>query len=166
MASLDFLTGLINRREAYSRLERTCARSDRSGAIIGILLMDVDHFKKINDEHGHANGDVVLKALADCMMEALRDYDIVSRFGGEEFLIALPDTSPTFIYDTAERLRKTIEALSIDPHDGTIQHISVSIGISQRARNEKIDQAISRADNALYAAKNAGRNCVVSTEIP
>lgn len=165
LASRDFLTGLINRREAYSRLERICAQSDRSGAILGILLMDIDHFKQVNDEHGHAVGDTVLKALADTVMEALRDYDIVCRFGGEEFLLALPDTAPDCIYATAERLRKTIEALNIPLPNGTTLHISVSIGISRRGRNEDIDQAISRADDALYSAKNAGRNCVVTAEM-
>lgn len=164
MASLDFLTGLINRREAYKLLERTCARSDRTGAIVGILLMDIDHFKLVNDEHGHAAGDTVLKALANCMLDALRDYDIISRFGGEEFLIALPDTDPLSIHDTAERLRKTIAELRIDLPDGTMLQIGVSIGISHRGRNENIDQAISRADNALYAAKSAGRNRVISAE--
>ncbi|MDY0189212.1 MAG: diguanylate cyclase [Desulfuromonas sp.] len=164
MASHDFLTGLINRREAYNRLERACARSDRSNAIIGILLLDIDHFKQVNDEHGHSVGDTVLKALANSMLEALRDYDIICRFGGEEFLIALPDTAPIGIYDTAERLRKAIEKMRIELPDGTTLHVSVSIGISHRGRDENIDQAISRADDALYLAKNAGRNRVVTAQ--
>lgn len=162
MASLDFLTGLINRREAYSRLARTCARSDRSDKAIGILLMDIDHFKQVNDVHGHSVGDMVLKTLANCMLEQLRDYDIICRFGGEEFLVALPDTDPASILDTAERLRTSISKLSISLPTGGALSITVSIGISQRTVKENIDHAISRADSALYQAKAAGRNCVIA----
>jgi diguanylate cyclase (GGDEF)-like protein len=161
MASRDFLTSLLNRREAYRRIQEEKARAKRTGAPVSFILLDIDHFKRLNDTYGHNAGDMVLKGLAVKLMEALRDYDIACRYGGEEFLVVSPETDLEQAYKLAERLRMTIAATAFSAEAQDIS-ITVSIGVAQLQDDDSIETVISRADAALYQAKNRGRNRVMA----
>ncbi|MDD2850855.1 MAG: diguanylate cyclase [Desulfuromonadaceae bacterium] len=165
MASRDYLTSLLNRREAFRRIQEERERAKRAETPISFLLFDIDHFKRLNDTYGHDAGDAVLKQLAIKLLEALRDYDIVCRYGGEEFLIVSPDTDLEQAFKLAERLRVTIAETNIN---AALQDISitVSIGVTQLQAEESIEAVISRADAALYQAKNGGRNRVIALGAP
>jgi diguanylate cyclase (GGDEF)-like protein len=160
MGSKDFLTGLFNRREAYTRLAREFARADRTGAGMSFLVLDIDHFKQVNDTYGHSAGDHVLQVFAKCMLKEVREYDIVCRIGGEEFLIAMPETSIGQAGVVAERLREAVSALEIPLAVGVKIAITVSIGATERRSGEEIEQVLARADKALYRSKARGRNRV------
>jgi len=161
MASRDFLTGLFNRREALGRLAEEFSRSHRSGKPLSVIILDIDHFKRLNDTYGHSLGDEVLREVARRMVQAVRDYDIVCRYGGEEFLIATPETGIEAAYDLAERVRTQIMAMLI-PYGTESEPVSVTIsaGVTQLDKLENVEKMISRADAALYRAKEAGRNRV------
>jgi diguanylate cyclase (GGDEF)-like protein len=127
---------------------------------VALILADIDHFKQINDRHGHAAGDAVLKAVANAMAEDVRNIDLCARYGGEEMALILPQTSLEAAYDVAERLRETAENLRVTVGGETIR-VTVSLGVacyptSTRGR----DELFAMADSALYAAKSSGRNCV------
>ena len=160
MASRDFLTSLLNRREAYRQIEEEIARSARSQRPVAFILFDIDHFKRLNDTYGHNAGDMVLKQLAVKLMSALRDYDIACRYGGEEFLVVAPETGPEECLKLAERLRSTIESTDFSTDTQNIS-ITISVGVTQLQKEDSIEKVISRADSALYKAKNNGRNQVV-----
>jgi diguanylate cyclase (GGDEF)-like protein len=160
MATKDNLTGLLNRREALRRIEEEFSRSHRTLKPISFALIDVDHFKKINDTYGHSVGDHVLQTLAAILQGSLREYDILCRYGGEEFLIAFPETDRTTAKSIAERLRMSITEKELSVPVSSSLRVSVSIGVAQTEGARTIDQAISGADNALYAAKEKGRNQV------
>ena len=157
MASRDYLTGLLNRREAYRQISSEITRSARTGKPVAFLLFDIDHFKRINDTYGHNAGDMVLKQLALKLMKTLRDYDIACRYGGEEFLVVAPETSAEHAFMLAERLRMTIATTNFNIETQDIS-VTVSIGLSQLQPNDIIEKVVSRADEALYQAKNNGRN--------
>ncbi|MFW3615421.1 GGDEF domain-containing protein [Billgrantia antri] len=161
MASTDPLTGLANRRHFFELAEREFSRAQRDGMPLTICMVDIDLFKTLNDHHGHAVGDLVLTTVASCCASMLRETDIIGRYGGEEFVIALPQAdleTATFI---AERLRRKVTSLRL-PMFEEGQHLSVTVGISQIRLDEgKLEQALQRADNALYVGKARGRNCVV-----
>lgn len=161
MATRDFLTSLLNRREAYRRIQEEKARAKRTGAPVAFILFDIDHFKRLNDTYGHNAGDMVLKRLAIKLMEALRDYDIACRYGGEEFLIVSPETDREQVLKLAERLRTTIAATTFSTDAQDIS-ITVSIGVAQLQDDDSIETVISRADAALYQAKKSGRNRVMT----
>lgn len=162
LAVLDPLTGLYNRRYTTQHLAKITERSRDTGKKFALMLLDIDKFKRINDTHGHASGDRVLQEFAQRIQENLRGVDLVSRIGGEEFLIAMPDTSEEQARHASERLRKIIEQtpLACDALSGGLQ-VTVSIGVTLGDPGEKdVDALIDRADKALYASKSEGRNMV------
>lgn len=156
-AAHDALTGLANRRAADERVVAECARAHRSGEPLSVLMLDLDYFKRINDSHGHAAGDVVLVAVAQVLREELRGIDLAARYGGEEFLAVLPATGARGALDVAERLRTRIAGLRMD-YEGCEQRVTTSVGVATLAASEIAAALLERADAALYAAKAAGRN--------
>lgn len=169
MATRDELTGLFNRRGFYERCQAEIDRMQRHPGQLCVALIDVDHFKILNDTYGHLNGDIVLRALADTLLSCVRRTDIVSRFGGEEFAILLPDTSIADATDLLERVRKQISQLSITGINNERLKLTASIGVASvnQATNKMqadmgsqtlISMALSHADIALYDAKSKGRN--------
>lgn len=157
----DPLTGLANRRHFRAVLEREIDRVTRSGEAALLLMLDIDHFKTINDTWGHPTGDRVLVALAETLREALRTQDVVGRFGGEEFLLVLPATDLTGAWALAERIRRHVdEAVSVSTERGEAIRFNVSIGVAALGEEEHFAQLLARADRALYAAKAGGRNRV------
>ena len=157
LASIDGLTGVNNRRTIVESLEKAVSTSDRSGRPASILMIDIDHFKELNDTHGHIAGDSMLKWVASQLKSALRLGDEVGRFGGEEFLAVLPETVPDAALLVAERIRSRIADSNSDGISTT-----VSIGVSTLGqKHESTEQLIEDADRALYEAKRRGRNRVV-----
>ena len=158
LAHQDGLTGLRNRRAADERLAHELARHRRMGRPLGVLLVDIDHFKSVNDRHGHAVGDAVLRAVAQRLSASLRETDLAARFGGEEFLVVLPETDRAGLARVAEKLRAAVEALNVEQ----VGPVTVSLG-GAVAEEGGGDAALllERADQALYGAKAAGRNRAV-----
>lgn len=159
MAMTDSLTGLFNRRQIVALTEKVLARHHRCPTNLTLMLMDIDHFKQINDEYGHDIGDRVLIAVSQHLQSLMREQDFIGRWGGEEFLGVLPDTDIEQAAETAERLRKAIQVLEID-NDGKKIQVTLSIGITQYRADEALSNAIARADYALYKGKSSGRNRV------
>jgi diguanylate cyclase (GGDEF)-like protein len=163
LATTDALTGTLNRRgfafEATVLLAH-CRRRDKS---VCLLVLDVDSFKSVNDRYGHAVGDKVLKFVADALRDLVRDEDLISRFGGDEFLVLFPETDLAQAEAVAERVRAYIEAEVIDTE--TNCQVTVSIGCTQISVDEDLARAIARSDDALYVAKDKGRNRVVALDI-
>lgn len=157
----DFLTGLFNRRTMYSYLEMEMSRAQRHGKTFSIIMADLDHFKKINDTYGHDIGDQVLVAAARVFLSSIRKEDNCARWGGEEFLVLLPETGADPAARVAEKLRARIAELSINAGDRTICP-TVSVGVAVFQSGESIDDCIKRADEGLYQAKSSGRNRVVA----
>ena len=160
-AIIDPLTGAFNRRHMDRRLAEMTQRSGRTTSIATILLLDIDHFKRINDRLGHASGDIVLKELVSLINQHTRKTDQLFRMGGEEFLLLLPETGAAEATVVAENLRRAIE------HAGWLAdypHVTICVGVSQRALDEKTDDWIKKADDALYRAKRSGRNNVVCAD--
>lgn len=166
MATQDFLTGLLNRRETFHRLDEELQRSRRLATPFSVLLLDLDHFKQVNDVHGHSAGDLVLQAVAAALRQGVRPYDLCCRYGGEEFLVILPETALEAAAGIAERLRHDIENLKIAVTKKTDLRITASIGAATLVGNESIDQLIARADEAMYNAKASGRNRVSLADPP
>ncbi len=161
LATSDALTGMRNRRYFLEGAEAEFSRAKRHSRNLSLLLIDVDHFKEINDTHGHAAGDAALKSLARVCRRSMREVDIVGRIGGEEFAIAMPEAELASARAAAERLRRQIaeEELSFD---GKAIRITISVGVSAaEPRDMSIEQIMRRADQALYQAKGGGRNRVV-----
>jgi two-component system cell cycle response regulator len=158
----DPLTGLLNHGAILDILQKELARALRDASSIGLLLLDVDHFKRTNDLHGHLAGDQVLLEIARRMVNSVRSYDGVGRYGGEEFLIVMPSCDPPSVREKAEQLRSVIAARPIETSEGRIA-VTASFGILATASWPETDvPALLRAvDAALYRAKDAGRNCVV-----
>ena len=157
----DGLTGLLNRRAMQIVLDEQIRRSRRTGEAFAVLMLDLDHFKAINDRHGHAAGDLALKRVSTALTSALRDVDRVARFGGEEFLVLLPGLAMSDAAVVAERLREAVAAVSIEHEAGRIP-LAVSIGVAEwNAAGEDSSRVIVRADVALYEAKGQGRGRVV-----
>jgi diguanylate cyclase (GGDEF)-like protein len=163
-ALTDLLTGLPNRRSAMDQLEQAWNAATRSVAPLSVMMIDIDHFKHINDTYGHATGDVVLREAADALRASARRGDSVCRVGGEEFLVICPNTDLIAVMLSAERLRTTLEAKRIAIGQAE-QSITVSIGVATRGTETiDIDALVSIADQALYAAKESGRNKVASKQ--
>jgi diguanylate cyclase (GGDEF)-like protein len=157
----DPLTGLYNRRYLNETLERELARAVRENYTISFVMIDIDHFKKINDTFGHDTGDVVLRKLATQLLNQARIIDIVCRYGGEEFLVILPNVTAEFAFQIAERWRKSFLGLTMPLGYGSVQ-ATISCGISEFPLNgNTVEELISTADKAMYRAKAAGRNRVV-----
>lgn len=160
-AHVDYLTGVFNRRHFMERAETELHRAIRYGSALSLLMLDIDHFKMINDRYGHKVGDVVLKELASICTKTLRDVDILGRLGGEEFAVLLPQTSEDTAFDVAERLRAVIAGSSIPVDENQRVEFQISIGVATWAANiNSIDSLLGIADKALYEAKNTGRNRV------
>jgi diguanylate cyclase (GGDEF)-like protein len=161
----DTLTGMFNRRYMLETCRREFARAARTGQSVSVLSIDVDHFKKFNDNHGHDAGDTVLRAVADVMKTSFRDEDVPCRFGGEEFVVLLPGATAAIAVKKAEELRSKVEALVVRYVDGNLPRVSISVGVAAFPYSGDNPQAVLKAaDEALYRAKDGGRNCVkVST---
>ena len=156
LATTDMLTGLMNRRMMGDVLEREIRLGHRHGTPLCVALIDIDHFKQVNDRHGHAIGDAVLQQLADTARKELRQVDQLARWGGEEFLLMLPNVSATEAGVALERLRLQVRRLTVPERPGLA--ISISAGLAQLQPDETLDDLLERADTALYAAKRGGRD--------
>jgi len=160
LSSTDRLTGLFNRGHWEEMLRQDYARHRRYDRNAALVMFDIDHFKKINDSYGHQAGDAVIQQTADLVRQCMRDADIAGRYGGEEFVVLLPDTDSEGALTFAERLRQAIEAHEVSYEDHSIR-FTVSLGIADLSQpTSGYAQLIERADNALYASKSAGRNQV------
>lgn len=162
MALHDPLTGLANRRKFMSRYELELARQRRSGGSLSLLLIDIDHFKEINDRWGHLVGDDCLRRIANVLSSNLRVVDLIARFGGEEFIVLLCDTGLEQALRIAEQLRQVVAATRLEAPDGTTIGLTVSIGVASRPDGDArdFDQLLADADAGAYAAKHAGRDRV------
>jgi diguanylate cyclase (GGDEF)-like protein len=156
----DPLTGLGNRRHFHSALERQIETVARSGESVLLLMLDIDHFKSINDTHGHQAGDQVLRAIAHCLACCVRPVDTVARYGGEEFAIILPNCRPLFGLALAERIRRTVAELSVPVSPLLSIQATISIGGAYAPEwvRSTTELWIERADTQLYRAKSNGRN--------
>lgn len=162
LSNTDALTQLANRRQLMSILAQEFQRSQRAKHPLSLIMVDIDHFKSINDTFGHQQGDVVLKTVAGTLRSALREYDLASRFGGEEFAMILPETDILHATQVAERVRNMVAHLKFDGPLAKLQ-MTISLGVATFPdKNIKnIEDLIRLADDALYAAKREGRNRVV-----
>jgi len=163
MALVDPLTGAFNRRYLEAHMPNLIVRCRAADKPLSVLMIDIDHFKQINDKFLHANGDLVLKEIVNRIMLGLRPSDLVARMGGEEFAVMMPEAGPEMAMMIAERLRERIAATPIVLADGRSLTATVSVGIASMMpdRNEDPKAVFKRADTALYEAKKAGRNRVV-----
>jgi two-component system, cell cycle response regulator len=160
LATFDSLTGLYNRRAILGKLRELINLANRYKEDFSLSMLDIDHFKKVNDRYGHLTGDQVLEEIATLIRRNIRDTDIVGRYGGEEFIIILPKTALSSSWVVAERLRTIIEKAEMKDPAGNVFTITVSQGLAGWERDEDAASLISRADEALYKAKEKGRNCV------
>jgi diguanylate cyclase (GGDEF)-like protein len=163
-ATTDQLTGIANRAHSLKHLAEAFERSRRYGHPLSVLVLDIDHFKTINDRHGHAAGDAVLRGFTEKVSAMIRGIDTFGRIGGEEFLIVLPDTPLAGARDVAGRVGAEIEALIV-PVEGNLLRVTVSIGVAERDEGD-MDELLLAADRALYQAKAQGRNRIVACEPP
>ena len=159
LATIDSLTGVLNRRAFLERMEQAMARVHRLGEIMTVMMMDLDHFKKINDTYGHERGDQVLVDFCQRVRQSLRDMDVFGRLGGEEFSVFLPGTNKEQAMIAATRIMKALEDTHIIDHDGRRINYTVSIGMTEAVKTDKrLEVIMVRADQALYQAKSEGRN--------
>lgn len=166
-ASKDSLTKLPNRRSLFKHLKQEVNRVNRTGSRAAIVMIDIDHFKSLNDQYGHQTGDQALKAIAEVLRNALRDYDFVARYGGEEFLLWLPEIDAEKVSGVCERLMKDVSTISL-----VNQEMTISLGVCSFCCEQPymgnidhlIDRLIAIADKSLYRAKHSGRNRFESTE--
>jgi diguanylate cyclase (GGDEF)-like protein len=159
----DPLTGVNNRSHFREVLDREVELSRRHGAPLSLIMLDVDRFKSINDAHGHLAGDVALKSIASCTLSCIRDSDILFRYGGEEFCIALANTSLSGACTLAERVRRALEILVVRA-SGTRLHVTASFGVATLAKDDDAAHLLEKADHSLYRAKALGRNRIASHE--
>ncbi len=163
----DMLTQVANRRFFDRRLREEVSQWLRRGGELSCLLVDLDHFKQINDQHGHPAGDHVLQAAARALSKGLRDSDVLARYGGEEFVLLLPATGTQRAAEIAERLRAAVASLALNPTRGVGLRVTASFGLASLAADQRVALEdpglwlLRQADQALYAAKARGRNCVV-----
>jgi two-component system, sensor histidine kinase LadS len=163
LAQQDPLTGLNNRRAFYDRTRSLWSQAIRHGHPSAVMLLDLDLFKPINDVHGHAHGDEVLKALANILRQSIRQGDILARWGGEEFIVFLPETRMQEAMALAERLREAIAGIRIPRETGETA-VTASFGIAQlESRHITLDALIASADECLYQSKQKGRNRVTAS---
>jgi len=161
----DSLTGLFNRHFMQISLERELSRAARRKQLLAVYMLDLDHFKRFNDSHGHAAGDSVLKAVSEIFRTSVRAEDIACRYGGEEFTIILPDVTRQVAYDRADTIRRAVAALRVPLLGEMLDGFSVSVGVAlYPGDGESAELLLSRADQALYRAKRAGRNQVAIYE--
>jgi two-component system, cell cycle response regulator len=167
MAVRDELTGLYNRRYFMEALERECARANRSGDPLSLCILDLDHFKLVNDTYGHLQGDEVLKKFAGLLTKSSRDSDLVCRYGGEEFAIICSHASSSQVMNLYQRLKAELEKC-VFKCDGRLFHVTASAGVAQFDKKDinQQEKLIAAADQYLYAAKQAGRNCASCSLVP
>lgn len=163
LANADLLTSLPNRRGIQPFLNAQHELFQRKGTVFSIVLTDIDHFKQINDTYGHDCGDYILKEVARLLKTRLRQYDAVSRWGGEEFLFLFPDTCAEVAASVAEDIRKSLESYRFSFNDRPI-YVTMTFGVAQHRENSSIDGTIKHADDALYAGKESGRNRVIISD--
>ena len=162
LASFDALTTVSNRYQIIKTLKIELARAVRESSDLGLILLDLDHFKAVNDTYGHLAGDEVLRTVAKTIRDNIREYDTVGRYGGEEFLIVLPGSNRIVAFETAERVRKAVETLVIH-YEGQLIPVAISAGLTAfETEPFNTEQLIKKADDALYLAKERGRNCVIT----
>jgi diguanylate cyclase (GGDEF)-like protein len=161
LATTDPLTQLLNRRSFLELADYELVQRKRHQAPLAFVLADIDHFKAINDQYGHAVGDSVLKAVSQVLTQTVREQDSVARWGGEEFLILMPNATLEAAQMVAERLREKISAIDVVVGDQTLK-VSMTFGVSSHRLDEAVDAPVSRADTALYKGKARGRNQVVA----
>ena len=168
MAATDSLTGAANRRHFIQLAEREIYRVQRTHSPLALLVMDIDHFKEINESHGHAAGDAALCHLVAVCQLSLRRTDIIARFGGDEFVILLPECDPPTAIYTAERLREAVNSTPV-PDNGGPFTMSITIGVATcpagNHQLEDLDALLRLADEALYEAKSAGRNRIATRSL-
>lgn len=160
VCTFDLLTGAGNRYAMDLRLTEEWERARRSGLPCSLCLLDIDHFKHVNDAYGHAVGDVVLRTISRFLKGDGRIYDDIFRYGGEEFLICMPDTALDEAVQVFDRLRMGLAALSIPLEQGDPLRMTASFGVALLLPDEPIEQSLERVDHALLCAKNGGRNRV------
>ncbi|MEO6214462.1 MAG: diguanylate cyclase [Sphingomonas sp.] len=160
IANTDALTGLANRRAFFEALEEEAEKSERSGAQLWVTILDIDRFKRINDNYGHPAGDEVLRAVAAILRQALRGNDLVGRIGGEEFGVLMPRTTRAQAEMVSERLRLAVANTPFELPSGKVIEVTLSAGLAVRAKGEDPTHLLSRTDIALYMAKKDGRNLV------
>jgi len=166
LATRDELTGVHNRRQFLVLADREWSRCRRYDMSAALLMIDVDHFKAVNDTHGHLAGDLMLREIARAAGDTLRQPDLLGRFGGEEFVVFLPHADPLGALDAAERIRERVAQLSLE-WKGRVVRTTVSVGVATLdLAHDSLANFIHEADQALYAAKDAGRNCVRSGPPP
>jgi len=166
LANTDALTGLLNRRAFMERMGMEMLRAQREKRSLSLIITDIDHFKRVNDTYGHQVGDLVLQRFAAQLTTCARPYDLLGRYGGEEFVVCLPGTDGCQAGPVAERMRRQIEDMEIMLPDGSRSiRITASFGTAFYSiePGEDIDMLIKRADDVLYLAKNKGRNCVCNS---
>ncbi len=156
LVTTDELTGLLNRREFSRLLEMELSREDRYNTELAVIMFDIDHFKSINDRHGHQGGDRVLAHVSHLVSTSIRNVDCLCRWGGEEFILYLPETNQQQAVGVAEKLRIAIDA----SRPQGVNPVSASFGVTQCLPGDDLVQLINRVDQAMYEAKAAGRNCV------
>lgn len=159
----DPLTGVNNRSSFRNVLDREVELSHRHGAPLSLIMLDVDRFKSINDNHGHVVGDLALKAIAECLLSCIRDSDIVFRYGGEEFCIALSNTNLAGARKLAERVRRSLEILVVRT-SGARLHVTASFGVAVLEEHDNAEHLVEKADHSLYRAKALGRNRIATFE--
>jgi len=163
IASTDALTGLLNRRRMSDHLKLALVQARDDGRALAVIVLDIDHFKAINDRYGHGRGDQVIARVGQLLRESVREHDLVARWGGEEFLVLLPGADVAAARETAERVRRAVILnLARDSSDQT--PVTVTMGVAAWDRGESLEHTIDRADAALYKGKQAGRNRVVVDE--
>ncbi len=167
MANTDFLTGLCNRRAFFQLAQKQYSLARRKNMAVSLLILDIDYFKKINDHFGHQTGDLVLRQVASTLRASCRDYDIICRFGGEEFVVLLPGTTYREAEEVAERLRTNVAASRLAGHDELSWTVSIG-GVTLEAEADEcsLDTLVGFSDKALYEAKTNGRNRVVFFTAP
>lgn len=161
ISKTDSLTGLFNRRNMIEKIEEELSRYKRNKKPFSIVIADIDFFKNVNDTYGHDCGDFVLKLVSQNLLSAAREQDSIARWGGEEFLMLLPETGTEGAVKMAERARKSIEE-NVFNYNKISSSVTMTFGVSVYNGSEGIDSMIKRADNALYEGKRKGRNCVVT----
>jgi two-component system, cell cycle response regulator len=163
LSTTDSLTKINNRRHFLELARKEMERSERLGLVLSLIMLDVDHFKEINDRHGHQVGDEVLVAICKKVNETLREYDVFGRYGGDEFTIMLPQTDLKHAHRVGERLEAGIQALAIQAFGD--KPATISVGVAARsASSPDLESLLRLADQALYEAKKRGRACVVALE--
>jgi diguanylate cyclase (GGDEF)-like protein len=159
LATTDPLTGALNRRHFMELMSREQRRAERYNAVFSMLMVDIDHFKRVNDTYGHQTGDQAIQAMADACQKALRPTDLLARYGGEEFIITLVHTDQAGAAKVAERLRESVSEIELPTEQGVLK-FTISVGVSTFFKRSLLEEIIGRADQALYQAKTSGRNRV------